>query len=141
MDEETKRRQIEQAYEELEEQWAKEYDEIEPYEISLYDSEIDTDIGFGDYDENEDYKEKERLIEEIKGYQNIGISPLREVNLNSSIEELEKALDYVSQIHFEMENEEYEKATQSSNSSHYPDIDEEDIMDAIMGGYGDIFGY
>ena len=91
---------------------------------------------------------KNDLIRELLNYIRLGMTPKIEVNGNSSIEELENALEELREAPLkswqefeERKEEEMEEKLKHVKKPRYPEINEEDIMNAIMEGYGDMLGY
>ena len=74
------------------------------------------------------------------------MKPKKEVNGNSSIEDLQDAvdeLDNASWMSWEEDERKYSEKIESNSKPYMrqPDVNEEDIMRAISEGYGDIYGY
>ncbi len=134
-----KKKQIEEAYKELEQQWEEEFEKNSDFYEELPELFVDDD-----YDE--DPFEKIELINELYDFKRLGLTLSKELNEKSSIEELEDALEELKNAPYESWQEFERKKNEtiemsSSNTSQQPDIDEEDIMRAISEGYGDIYGY
>ena len=131
-----KKKQIEEAYKELEQQWDAEYEQN-----SGFYEELDEPFFYDD-----DSFEKEKLIRRLLDYEKIGMKPKKEVNGNSSIEDLQDAvdeLDNASWMSWEEDERKYSEKIESNSKPYMrqPDVNEEDIMRAISEGYGDIYGY
>ncbi len=134
-----KKKQIEEAYKELEQQWEAEFEKNSDFYEELPELFVDDD-----YDE--DSFKKFELINELYEYKRLGFTLSKELNEKSSIEELEYSLEelrnapYESWQEFERKKNEIIEMS-SNNTSQQPDVDEEDIMRAISEGYGEIYGY
>jgi len=134
-----KKKQIEEAYKELEQQWEAEFEKNSDFYEELPELFVDDD-----YDE--DSFKKFELINELYEYKRLGFTLSKELNEKSSIEELEYALEELRDAPYESWQEYERKKNEiiemsSNNTSQQPDVDEEDIMRAISEGYGDIYGY